>query len=74
MHNQITIINSANSTEDEKADAKAELGAYKKRYAELSKIPISAPPASITPESKGYLPFSIPTDVMGLLKKHLPTS
>jgi hypothetical protein len=70
MHNQIAIINSANSTEDEKADAKAELGAYKKRYAEISKIPVTAATTPIATEPKGYLPFSIPTDVMGLLNKH----
>lgn len=60
MHNQIAIINSSNATDDQKAQANAELAAYSKRHSELSKIPISTATTSVTPESKGYLPTLTP--------------
>jgi len=75
IHDANAVITSSNATEEDKAQARLRLSTLESRLFELTGVK-PTPPAttSITPESKGYLPFSIPTDVMGLLKKHLPTS
>jgi hypothetical protein len=75
IHDANAVITSSNATEEDKAHARLRLSTLESRLFELTGVK-PTPPAttSITPESKGYLPFTVPTDVMGLLKKHLPTS
>ena len=71
IHDASTVITSPNATEEDKAEARLRLSALKSRLFELTGVkPPPAATTSVTPESKGYFPFTIPTDISDIAKKH----